>query len=122
MRRNRFLAGGDDARDAIEMAETFYKTPALTVQFTRCGKPSCRCNEGHRHGPYAVLRWREDGRQRRRYVKQADVERVRAVVAERHRERALMRAAFAADLALLRRLDRLRRELDAALSGHGGRR
>lgn len=117
-----FLTGTEETRGAIELAETFYKTPALTTQFTRCGKAACRCNDGRLHGPYAVLRWREGGHQRRRYVKLADIERVRAVVERRRAERIVTRSAFADDMALLRRLDRLRRDLDALLAAEVGSR
>jgi hypothetical protein len=109
---NEFLAGREDDRDALHLAETFHKNPALVAQYTRCGKATCRCNGGRPHGPYAVLRWREGGRQRRRYVKRADVERVRAVVGRRRSERAVLRAEFAESASLLRALNALHRELD----------
>ena len=107
-----FLADREDDRDALHLAETFHKKPALVTQYTRCGKATCRCNDGRLHGPYAVLRWREGGRQRRRYVKRADVERVRAVVGRRRSERAALRAEFAESASLLRALKALHRELD----------
>ncbi len=40
----------------------------LHIEFKRCGKQNCRCRNGHPHGPYAVRRWREDGRQRKAHV------------------------------------------------------
>ena len=50
----------------------------LRAELVRCGKPTCRCADGgERHGPYLYRRWREGGRQRRRYVRPADAERVR---------------------------------------------
>jgi hypothetical protein len=54
----------------------------LRAELVRCGKPSCRCANGQRHGPYLYHRWRERGRQRRRYVRPADAEHVRACLAE----------------------------------------
>ncbi len=61
---------------------------ALCVQWQRCGTPGCRCARGQLHGPYYALLWREDGRLRKRYVRLADVEQVRAAVAaERQRRR-----------------------------------
>jgi hypothetical protein len=54
----------------------------LRAELVRCGKPACRCAHGQRHGPYLYHRWREDGRPRRRYVRPADAERVRAGLAE----------------------------------------
>ena len=44
------------------------KTGSVQAEWRRCGKPACRCTRGTPHGPYWYLRWREDGRQRRRYV------------------------------------------------------
>ena len=53
----------------------------LRAELVRCGKPMCHCARGERHGPYLYHRWREQGRQRRRYVRPADLERVRAGLA-----------------------------------------
>ena len=117
--RNGFLAGGRASPSAVEVAETCHKIPALLPSYTRCGKPACRCNGGHPHGPYWVLRWREGATNRRRYVRPAELAAVRAAVERRRGERAAVRAAFAADLALLRRLEALRRELAAALGTDG---
>ena len=114
--RNGFLAGAVASSSAIEVAETCHKIPALLPLWTRCGKPGCRCNHGQRHGPYWVLRWREGLAHRRRYVRPAELPSVRAAVERRRRERAADRIAFADDLALLRGLEVLRRELEAALA------
>src|SRR5437764_14682289 len=54
----------------------------LLANGVRCGKPSCRCARGELHGPYLYRRWREGGRQRRQYVRPADLERVRAALTE----------------------------------------
>ena len=53
----------------------------LRAEFRRCGKPSCRCRRGELHGPYYYRRWREGGRQRRRYVRAQDADAVRAGLA-----------------------------------------
>ena len=45
----------------------------LRSEHIRCGKPACRCARGGLHGPYWYRRWRENGRQRRAYVKPADL-------------------------------------------------
>lgn len=71
-------------------AETLHKTPALVSYRVRCGKSGCHCAAGERHGPYWFLHWREGPLQRRRYVRQADVPAVEAIIAER---RAVDRAA-----------------------------
>ena len=92
----------------LELAETLYKTPALVAHRVRCGKPGCRCAAGAGHGPYHFLVWREGGRQRRRYVRQADLEAVRAAVARRRAD------DLAARLARLLALEDLR-EVEAWL-------
>jgi hypothetical protein len=81
-RKGSFTAGRH-ACSTFEFAETFHKTPALVSHAVRCGKPNCRCATGEGHGPYWFLRWREGPYQRRRYVKQADLAAVRAVVERR---------------------------------------
>ena len=60
---------------------------SLQREWRRCGKPSCRCLRGMLHGPYWYLRWREGGRQRRRYVRLERVEAMRVAVEERRRLR-----------------------------------
>ena len=116
---NGFLAHASGSPAALEVAKTCHKIPALLPTFVRCGKPTCRCNDGHLHGPYWVLRWREGATNRRRYVRQTDVDAVRAAIERRRRERAAERLVYLSDLALLRRLGALRRELDAALAAEG---
>jgi hypothetical protein len=61
----------------------------------RCGKPSCRCARGLRHGPYMFLRyqyWDEDaGRDRyaREYVPRSELPRVRRWIRRARAETAL---------------------------------
>jgi hypothetical protein len=69
------------------------KTGTLCAQMVRCGKPDCRCTRGQPHGPYHYLFWRQRGRLRKRYVRLADVERVRAELRERAEHRWLRRLA-----------------------------
>ncbi len=85
-------------------------TLALCRQWVRCGKPACRCADGTPHGPYHYLFWREDGRLRKRYVRRADVARVRAELARRRRERLPSARAMIREFRrTARELDRLRR-------------
>lgn len=42
----------------------------------KCGKPSCRCNRGNLHKATA-LKYRINGKQKMKYVRKADVERVK---------------------------------------------
>ncbi len=64
------------------LPKTGHARGTLRAEFRRCGKPSCRCARGELHGPYYYRRWREGGRQRRRYVRARDVGEVRAALAE----------------------------------------
>jgi hypothetical protein len=71
----------------IESLETFHKTPALVSYRVRCGKPTCRCASGHRHGPYWFLHWREGAVQRRRYIRRADVPTITLIINAWHSAR-----------------------------------
>ena len=52
-----------------------------------CGKQNCRCSSGNPdelHGPYFYRYWRDDeGKQRKAYVKQSELEAVRAAIERR---------------------------------------
>lgn len=63
------------------------KTGSLQEEWRRCGKPGCRCTSGALHGPYWYLRWREGGRQRRRYVSRAQGNATREAIEQRRRLR-----------------------------------
>jgi hypothetical protein len=77
----------------------------LYAERKRCNRPNCRCVAGGDmlHGPYLYLRWRENGRRRRQYVKPGDADRVRAGLAEWRRLHPTARSARDV-LAELRRL------------------
>jgi hypothetical protein len=49
---------------------------SLQAMFVRCGTAGCHCTRGELHGPYWRHQWRQNGRTRRRYVRQADVGRL----------------------------------------------
>jgi hypothetical protein len=77
--------------------ETLPKIPLPGVvrpQWVRCGRPNCRCARGDLHGPYFYRFWREGGRLRKEYVKQSEVEQVRACCDERRRSRQQLGAAW----------------------------
>lgn len=41
----------------------------IEVRRVRCGKPTCHCRHGQRHGPYLYQVWRDErGRRRVRYL------------------------------------------------------
>jgi hypothetical protein len=116
--KKRFLApDAEPLSDANRLAESLYKIPVLLTTWTRCGKPRCRCREGHLHGPYHVLHWRDGAIQRRRYVRAADVPAVRAILEQRRAERAMERLAFTLSLQSWRDLSRWVAEYEAALRG-----
>lgn len=37
-------------------------------ELVRCGKKTCKCSEGHLHGPYWYAYWTEGGRSRSQYI------------------------------------------------------
>ena len=53
---------------------------SVCAQRVKCGRPNCRCAQGRPHGPYFYRFYREGGRLTKRYVRQADVEEVRAQI------------------------------------------
>ena len=85
---------------------------ALVSEWKTCGKPTCRCARGQPHGPYLSLRWREGGRQRRRYVSATEANAVRASIADR---RLLTPPTYSVrqELAALRRLTRALIDVEA---------
>jgi hypothetical protein len=112
----RFLTRAEPARGATEIAKTLYKIPALLTTWTRCGKPRCRCREGHIHGPYHALHWRDGTIQRRRYVRATDVPAVRAILEKRREQRAAERLALALSLRSWRELSGWIAEYEASLT------
>jgi len=62
------------------LPKTFPQGGVVVTDWKTCGKRTCRCARGHLHGPYLSLRWREGGRQRRRYVRREDAEQVQRVL------------------------------------------
>jgi len=92
-------------------AETFPKVPALVRHPVRCGSPACRCARGELHESWRLV-WRlPDGRQRRRYVRKADLAAVREIVRRRADQARAARLERAVANAELRALIRLYREL-----------
>lgn len=58
---------------------------SLFARWGQCGKPSCACREGRKHGPYYVLSTRSGGRGGFAYLQVAEAEQARDLV-DRHRE------------------------------------
>lgn len=51
---------------------------SLVETYRACGKPSCACTRGEKHGPYYLLTWSEEGKTRTRHVPQEKVAALRA--------------------------------------------
>ncbi len=99
------------ARPTTVFAETFPKVPALVRHPVRCGSPSCRCAGGELHESWRLV-WRgQDGRQRRRYVRKADLAAVREIVRRRADQARTARLERAVANAECRAMIRLHREL-----------
>jgi len=64
-------------------------------QWVRCGRPACRCARGQLHGPYYYRFFREKGRLKKTYVRQADVEQVRAQCETRRQARCDLSSSWA---------------------------
>lgn len=83
----------DDQRPPTEMTvepakkgpTALPKMPSLRgsihIEFKRCGRARCRCNNGQRHGPYLYRYFRLGGKLHKRYVRTADVDLAQAEVA-----------------------------------------
>jgi len=87
-----------------QFVESFHKTPVLLAYRVRCGKPNCHCATGERHGPFWFLRWRDGTIQRRRYVRQADLDAVRAIIEARQAQDREMRLMVSLAVDELRRV------------------
>jgi len=61
---------------------------SLVAVYRRCGKPTCHCATGEKHGPAWYLSQREAGRTKMRFVPSDQLEAVRRGVAafQRYRE------------------------------------
>ncbi len=64
---------------------------SLFVRFGVCGKPSCACRSGQRHGPYYVLSTRSGGRGGFAYLEEAQMAEARDLVKAYREYRAGMR-------------------------------
>jgi hypothetical protein len=50
---------------------------SLVEQYVTCGKPTCRCAGGAKHGPLYYFYWKEEGRSRSLYVPREQVTELR---------------------------------------------
>jgi len=118
--RRRVLARLDEQRRLVEsLLELREQLPgSLFTRYGLCGKPSCACRQGDRHGPYYVLSTRSGGRGGFAYLESSQVREARSLVS-RFR-------TFRRGLARLRRLNedlvKLLKRYQAAQSRRGGTR
>ncbi len=56
----------------------------LRKEYVRCGKKTCRCYKGIKHGWYWYLYWHDKFNWRKRYVKRKDLDVVRAALTRGH--------------------------------------
>src|SRR5262249_1858729 len=50
---------------------------AVCAQMVRCGKPNCKCERGRLHGPFHYQFFWQNNKQRKVYIRQADVQQIR---------------------------------------------
>ncbi len=81
-----------------KLPKTLPKMPAGTVhaQMVRCGRDNCRCARGQLHGPYYYRFYRERGRLRKVYVKQAEADQTRTLCEGHRLQRRVHRAQLQA--------------------------
>ncbi len=82
-------------------------------QWVRCGKASCRCSTGEKHGPFYYRFWRAGNRLRKEYVPRCRVEEVKERCAARQQMQNKQRAA----LNQWRTLSGLLRDVETILAG-----
>ena len=110
-------ARSDTSRTNTDNALPKMGTGAVCVQWTRCGRASCRCTRGALHGPYHYLFWREGGRLRKRYIPALQVPAVAAACADRRRREANRCDAVRTAQTLWRALRALVREVEGDARG-----
>ncbi|HVO10565.1 MAG TPA: DUF6788 family protein [Vicinamibacteria bacterium] len=91
---------------------------SLFVRFGVCGKPTCACRTGQRHGPYYVLSTRSGGRGGFAYLDEAQMAEARGLVKAYREYRAGMRRLHAVG----RQIVTLLRRYQEATAREGSRR
>ena len=70
-------------------------------RFSTCGRPTCACHQGQRHGPRGYLTIKEGRRQRQFYVPQSQTDAVRDGIQQYHRLRELVERISSINLELM---------------------
>jgi len=90
-----------DARQAQLQAQGPVLAASLVLLHRTCGKPTCRCAQGHKH-PGHYLTWKEQGKTRSAYVPQALLPQVQQWQNEYRRLKGLIAEISQLSLALVR--------------------
>jgi len=93
-RRQRWLRALAEAADRMLWG-------SLVPVYRKCGKPTCHCATGEKHGPVWYLSRHEDGRTRMRFIAPAQLEIVKQGVTAFQRYRELGQRLAAENLARL---------------------
>lgn len=72
-------------------------------RYSVCSRPGCKCKKGERHGPRRYLVIRENGKQRQKYVPNAQVNAAREGVAAHHRALQIIERITQLNLALMKK-------------------
>jgi hypothetical protein len=94
-------------RERSSLLEELGKLPHMlhgswVERFSTCSRKGCRCHKGERHGPRHYLVVREKGRQRQKYIPNAQVTTARAGLAEYHRVLQIVDRITQINLALMK--------------------
>ncbi len=75
---------------------------SIVERYTTCQRPTCHCHKGKKHGPRHYLAINENGHQRPKYIRTADLDRARQGVANFHRIQGYLDRLTALNLEILR--------------------
>jgi hypothetical protein len=71
-------------------------------RFATCSRPNCSCHSGRRHGPRYCLVIQENGRQRQKYVSNAQVPAAKEGIEQYHRLQEIVEEITRINLALIK--------------------
>lgn len=90
-------------KSARALPQVTHTKGTVHVQYRACGSPSCRCVNGEKHVAFFLF-WRDGGRLRKRYLRDVEVDGVRAACEQRRQRERRLRALVRGDLATWREL------------------
>ena len=71
-------------------------------RYSVCSRAGCKCHRGERHGPRRYLVVNEDGRQRQKYVPNAQVEAAQEGLSQDHRSQEIVARITQLNLVLMK--------------------